>query len=67
MLNNPPLEELLKHVNNRYQLVIVASKRARQLNKGASPLIETDSKKAISIALKEIGQGMIGYQHRDEK
>jgi DNA-directed RNA polymerase subunit omega len=67
MLNDPPLEVLLKHVDNRYQLVIVASKRARQLNKGANPLIETDSKKAVSIALKEISQGMISYQHRDEK
>lgn len=67
MLNDPPLEELLKHIKNRYQVVIVAAKRARQLNKGGRPLIEVDSKKGISIALQEISRGMITYRRQEEE
>ncbi len=67
MLNDPPLEGLLKHIKNRFQVVIVAAKRARQLNKGDRPLIEVDFKKGISIALQEINRGMVTFRRRREE
>jgi DNA-directed RNA polymerase omega subunit len=50
---NPPLDELLKNTDNRYTLVNVAAKRARQIiNEGH--VDDTRSDKAVQIALEEI-------------
>ncbi|MGH2399832.1 MAG: DNA-directed RNA polymerase subunit omega, partial [bacterium] len=38
----PPLEALLDRVENKYALVIVAAKRARQLKEGALPMVDID-------------------------
>lgn len=54
-------EELLKHVDSVYKLVILASKRALELNEGRPKLIETESDKFSSIALEEIAQGKVRY------
>jgi DNA-directed RNA polymerase subunit omega len=53
------VEDCLKQIPNRFELVLVATYRARDLLKGHSPLIESKHK-AIVTALKEIGQGKIG-------
>jgi DNA-directed RNA polymerase subunit omega len=56
----PPLDDLLKHVDNRYTLVTVAAKRARQiLEEQAS---DERSIKAVTIALEEIISGKTKYQ-----
>jgi DNA-directed RNA polymerase subunit omega len=60
------LEELLKGKGNRYRLVVVASKRARELNAGAPALIKSEAKKTISLALEEVLQGKIKYERRVE-
>nr|WP_300005786.1 DNA-directed RNA polymerase subunit omega [Tissierella sp.] len=60
---NPSFEGILKEGDSRYTLVMLASKRARQLIEGAEPLIETDSKKPVSIAIKEILAGKITYKN----
>ncbi|MGG7163643.1 DNA-directed RNA polymerase subunit omega [Clostridium ihumii] len=51
---NPSVVNLLNKVENRYSLVVAASKRARQLIDGSEPLIQTDSVKPVTIAVKEI-------------
>ncbi len=51
---NPSITELLEKLPNRYSLVVVVSKRARQLIDGAKPLIQIDSKKPVTIAVNEI-------------
>lgn len=51
---NPSITELLEKLPNRYSLVVVTSKRARQLIDGAKPLIEIDSNKPVTIAINEI-------------
>jgi DNA-directed RNA polymerase subunit omega len=51
---NPPINQLLERAENRYSLVIAASKRARQLINGESPIIETSTYKEVSIATEEI-------------
>ena len=57
----PPLEELLDRVNNKYALVIIASKRARQLKDGALPMVDIDSANAVSVALEEIATGKVRF------
>lgn len=53
------VEDCLDHVDNRFQLVLVASKRARQLLQGAEPCVERENDKATVIALREIAEGYI--------
>lgn len=55
------IEDCLDAVDNRFELVLVASKRARQLAKGiAEPLVEEDGDKPTVLALREIASGLIG-------
>ena len=51
------VEDCLENVDNRFQLVLVATKRARQLFDGAEPLVEVDNDKHTVIALREIADG----------
>jgi DNA-directed RNA polymerase subunit omega len=53
------VEDCLKNVNNRFNLVLLASKRARQLAMGATPLVPVENDKPTVIALREIGKGKI--------
>jgi DNA-directed RNA polymerase subunit omega len=55
----PPLEKCLERVSNRYLLVVLAAKRSRQLNRGASPQVETKRKKWTSAALEEVIAGKV--------
>ncbi len=52
------VEDCLERVNNRFELVMLASKRARQLFKGAKPLIESDNREIV-VALREIAEGKV--------
>jgi DNA-directed RNA polymerase subunit omega len=69
--------DCLEHVENRFQLVLIASKRARQLSMGAKPLVEEEDDKPTVIALREIAENLvdasilettnIGLFHDDEE
>jgi DNA-directed RNA polymerase subunit omega len=52
------VEDCLEMVDNRFQLVMLASKRARQLFKGAKPLIGSDNREVV-VALREIAEGKV--------
>jgi DNA-directed RNA polymerase subunit omega len=68
---NPPIDELLKIVDSKYRLVILAAKRARQINayysqlgegllEHVGPLVETRvQEKPLSIALREASEGLL--------
>ncbi len=68
---DPPIDELLDKVDSKYQLVIVAAKRARQINdyyqeraegtvSTAGPLVEsTIDEKPLTIAMREINEGLV--------
>lgn len=60
-MTSPSVAELLEHAECRYILVVKVSKRARQLVGGAQPLIDTKETKAVSIAIKEVGRGLIEH------
>ena len=54
------VEDCLEHVENRFELVMVATKRARQLaNEGKDPYVEWENDKPTVVALREIAEGLI--------
>lgn len=58
---NPSFIELAEKGDSRYTLVMLTAKRARQIVEGAEPLLKTNSKKPVSIALEEVIAGEITY------
>jgi DNA-directed RNA polymerase subunit omega len=73
-ITNPPIDELLGRTHSKYALVIIAAKRARQINAYYSqlgeglleyvgPLVETaPQEKALSISLREINTDLIEFK-----
>lgn len=53
------VEDCLDHVDNRFQLVLVATKRARQISRGAAPFVPEENDKPTVIALREIAEGLV--------
>jgi len=54
------VEDCLDKVDNRFQLVLVATKRARQLANGVQPMVDWENDKPTIVALREIADGLIG-------
>ena len=72
---HPRIDELLDDVDSRYALVIVAAKRARQINnyhhqlgEGTfdefPPLVESRSKNYLTMSLEEVAEGKIKYTYK---
>lgn len=55
------VEDCLEHVDNRFELVLLASKRARQLAQGKAPLVEIENDKPTVLALREIAAGLVDF------
>jgi len=60
------VEDCLNNVDNRFQLVLVATKRARQLSLGAEALVEEENDKPTVLALREIADGLVTRDILDE-
>lgn len=60
------VEDCLENVDNRFQLVLVAAKRARQLTIGAEPTVTRQNDKPTVIALREIAGGFVTSAILDE-
>jgi DNA-directed RNA polymerase subunit omega len=60
------VEDCLENVDNRFQLVLVATKRARQLALGAEPTVSRDNDKTTVVALREIAGGFVTSAILDE-
>ena len=58
------VEDCLNQVPSRFELVMLASKRARQLFKGAKPLVESDNREVV-VALREIAAGKVKRNSRN--
>src|SRR5207253_11340354 len=73
---HPRIDQLMNRVDSRYALLIVAAKRARQINnyhqqlgegtfdEFPPPLVESRSKNYLTMALEELAQGKIRYEYR---
>ena len=73
---HPRIDTLLDNVNERYALVIVAAKRARQINNyhhqlgegmgledAPPPLVESRSKNYLTMAMEEIARGKLSFSY----
>jgi DNA-directed RNA polymerase subunit omega len=75
-LISPRIDKLLDHVDSDYASVVVAAKRARQINsyyhnlgegtfdEFPPPMVDTRSKNYLTIALEEVAQGKLKYHYR---
>jgi len=59
------VEDCLENIDNRFQLVLTATKRARQIGHGAEPLVPEENDKPTVIALREIAEGLIDTEGVD--
>lgn len=60
------VEDCLDHVDNRFELVMLATRRARQMRTyGAEPLLPTENDKPTVLALREIAEGLISNEMLD--
>ncbi len=61
------VEDCLKHTDNRFSLVLLAARRARQLSMTAmQPLIEAENDKNTVVALREVAVGQVSFEKLDE-
>jgi DNA-directed RNA polymerase subunit omega len=60
------VEDCLKNVDNLFDLVLVASKRARRLANGAEPMVEWENDKPTVVALREIAAGLVTMDILDD-
>ena len=49
--------------DNRFLKVLIAAQRAKQLHKGARPLIQNSNTRATRIAIEEVERGLINFEH----
>lgn len=61
------IEDCLERIPNRFKLVLVASKRSRQIERGSKPLVAEENDKPTVLALREIAEGLIGPSILDEE
>ncbi|KOF58123.1 MULTISPECIES: DNA-directed RNA polymerase subunit omega [Clostridium] len=59
---NPSIVDLKERVGDKYSLVVITSKRARQLIQGEKPLVNVDSNKPLTIAISELNQGKVNFK-----
>jgi DNA-directed RNA polymerase subunit omega len=53
------VEDCLNHVDNRFDLVLLATRRARQLANGLEPMIPWENDKPTVVALREVAEGIV--------
>jgi DNA-directed RNA polymerase subunit omega len=62
------VEDCLDHVDNRFELVMLATRRARQMRRfGVQPLLPEENDKPTVLALREIAAGLINHDMLDEQ
>ena len=60
------VEDCLENVDSRYDLVLLASKRTRQITLGSDPLVEENNDKPTVLALREIAEGLVTPDNIDK-
>ena len=59
------VEDCLHRIDNRFEMVLTATKRARQIANGAEPMVEEENDKPTVIALREIANGLVDPEKVD--
>ncbi len=60
------VEDCLRKVESRFELVILAARRAKMIMKGAKPLVDTDNRPIVT-SLREIAAGKVAFVNPKEK
>jgi len=60
------VEDCLDHIDNIFEMVLVASKRARRIAHGSDPMVDLENDKPTVLALREIASGLISPAILDE-
>ena len=60
------VEDCLENINNIFEMVLVAAKRARRIAHGADPMVELENDKPTVLALREIADGLVTSAILDE-
>lgn len=60
------VQDCLENVDNRFELVLLAAQRARQISIGAEPKVPRENDKPTVLALREIAEGLVGREVLDE-
>ena len=63
---NPSVVDLLEKIHDRYSLVMLTSKRARQIIEGSDAKISVESNKPLTIAINEIDTDAVEYEVIEE-
>ena len=66
MMVKPAVTDLLKKVDNRYSLVIMTAKRARQIAEGENPMTKVEEKSPVTLAVNEIYEDRV-YEINSEE
>ncbi len=64
---NPSVVDLLEKTHDRYSLVLLSAKRARQIIDGSKPQVDAHSNKPLTIAIHEIDENAIKFENVDEE
>lgn len=59
MMVKPTVKELLEKVDNRFELVVITAKRARQIAEGAPVLTSKEEASPVTLAADEIAEGKV--------
>lgn len=59
------VEDCLKKVESRFELVILAARRAKMIMKGAKPLADSDNRPIVT-ALREVAAGKVEFKHPED-
>ena len=66
MILKPSVTELLTKANNRYELVIATSRRARQIAAGDEPMTKVKEESPVTLAANEISEGKVEIERENE-
>ena len=61
------VEDCLENIDNPFELVLVAARRARRIANGADAMVELENDKPTVLALREIAEGLVSRDILDEK
>lgn len=64
MMVKPSVTELLTKMENRYELVIAASRRARQIANDAEVMTDVDEENPVTLATNEIAEGKVTIENK---
>ena len=56
------VEDCLEKIDNRFALVLLVAKRAKQILKGSEPVVSRKNNKFVVTALREVAVGKVGYE-----